>query len=170
MSDVPYDVVKPITVEALTGVTLVPFLNTPVLLKRQISSSVGTASLDELVATCPLNQVQNANVPAGCLSGIYNNYCRDPFSADLLGKCHAIYEQVFRASVFKPLVEVCPAWKFGPRSQKCVFAISSFRAIVSYGDGRKVALGKTQAQELVNTIFASRTFAPCVAPAPRCNW
>jgi hypothetical protein len=170
MSDVPYDVVKPVSLGLLSGITLIPFLNTPVLYKRQATSNQATTSIAELVAMCPLNQVQNADVPAGCLTGIYNKYCREPGNPDQLLKCQETYDHVFRASVFWPLAQACAAWRFGPRSQNCVAAISSFSATITIESNFKMTLGKARAQDLVKTIFASPTFAPCVAPAPTCNW
>ena len=151
MSDVPYDVVMPFSLGVLSEITLTPFLNTPVLYKRQATSN--QASIGELFAMRPLNQVQNADVPAGCLAGIYNKHCTEPRNRGKLSKCQETYDHVFRASVFWPLAVACAAWRFGPRSQNCSAAISSFSAIVITESGLRMTLGKARAQDLVKTKY-----------------
>jgi len=127
MSNVPYDVVVPASIGTLTAVTWTPFLNTQVKLrKRQALSTSALVSTAELIRMCPLNNVQNADVAAGCVAGIYNRFCYNPSNPSLLAQCHDAYNRAFGASFFKPLGDVCPAWRKGPLSASCARAIQSF--------------------------------------------
>jgi hypothetical protein len=175
MSDVPYDVVVPISVGVLTNVTFVPFMNTPVQLrKRQSLSSLSSFSTDELLQLCPLNNIQGQDVAAGCVAGIFNKFCCNPFDAMLLAQCHDAYNRAFAASFFRPLGDVCPAWKKGPLSRSCATAIGSFsyRYLIgkdASGASVFMTLDRTHAQELVRNIFGQPKFAPCQAPFV-CSW
>jgi len=175
MSDVPYDVVAPASIGTLTNVTWAPFLNTPVTLrKRQTLSLSAPISTAELVNMCPLNNVQNADVAAGCVAGIYNRFCYNPADSTLLAQCHDAYNRVFSASFFKPLGDVCPAWRRGPFSASCANAIRSFsyNLLMGYdplGNPVYLNLNSYHAGELVKNIFAQPKFAPCQAPAT-CTW
>jgi hypothetical protein len=143
--------------------------------KRQVVTTTAPISTDELIKMCPLNNVTNADVPAGCVAGIYNTYCYNPGNAVLLGQCHAAYNRAFSASFFKSIGDVCPAWKRGPRSSNCALAISVFSYNLVTGQDPKTGqdiilkLNSQHASQLVSTIFASRTYAPCVAPFA-CYW
>jgi hypothetical protein len=170
MSDVPYDAVRPVSIGLLSNVTLGPFLNTAVLLKkRQILSNQATASTSELLQMCPLNDIQGSHVAAGCIAGIYNHYCYNPLNSTLLSQCHDAYNRAFGASIFKSLGDVCPAWKNGPRSASCVIAIKNFQYHYVDGDRFSVILNYVHAQELVSNIFAQPKYAPCQAPV-HCIW
>jgi hypothetical protein len=175
MSDVPYDVVRPASIGLLSNVTLVPFLETPVNLeKRQVLSFEGLVSATELYSTCQLSNVQGADVAAGCIAGIYNKLCTQPWNADLLSQCQKAYDSVFAVSIFKTLGRVCPAWKNGPRSPNCASAIASFTYTYKMGvdpvTGTQITLklGSSHAKELVGTLFASTKYAPCFAST--CKW
>jgi hypothetical protein len=127
MSDVPYDVVTPASIGTLTDVTFAPFMNTPMQLrKRQTLSSQALISTEDLIKMCPLDNVLGKDVAAGCVAGIYNKFCSNPSDASLLAQCHDAYNRAFGASFFKPLGDVCPAWRKGPLSRSCVTAIKNF--------------------------------------------
>jgi hypothetical protein len=177
MSDVPYDLVRPASVGLLSNVTWEPFMNNTVLSlrKRQVVGTQAPVTTEELIAMCPLNNVQNGDVAAGCAAGIYKRFCTQPFDQNLLWQCHDAYNRAFAASIFKSLGAVCPAWRSGPRSAACSNAISTFSYDYYIGidqnTGKAVylRLGSSHALQLVNNIFASRTYAPCVAPFT-CYW
>jgi hypothetical protein len=177
MSDVPYDVVKPASVALLTNVTLGPFMTTPISnpSKRQFLSTYASVTAEELYRMCPLNNVQGNDVAAGCIAGIYNKFCRNPLNVGLLKKCHDAYDTVFSASFFKPLGEVCPAWKKGPLSRSCALAIANFSHQYFVGIDRTtrkpiyIDLNSSHARDLVRNIFGNRMFAPCQAPF-NCAW
>jgi hypothetical protein len=159
MSDIPYDLVatQPSSVLSPTNWTFI--LDNKPLTKRQQSSSLST---DQLLAMCPLNNVQNADVPAGCVAGIYNKYC---LNVSNLGQCQASYDLVVASSIFKPL-GVCAAWKSGFRSSTCTSAITSFRVSLDY-----ITLTPTHAQDFVNKIFGSKVYAPCYpTETVKCFW
>jgi len=159
MTQVPYDVFAQIPAAGLSPTNWTNFLNIPVLSKRQQSSSL---SSDELYQMCPLNNVQNASVPAGCVAGIYNKYC---LNLSNLGPCQSSYDTVVKASYFKPL-GVCAAWKSGPKSLICANAIQNFTAVVNY-----MILTSTHASDFAKTIFGSQKYAPCVPTANvTCIW
>jgi Leucine-rich repeat (LRR) protein len=170
MSDVPYDVVQPVPLGALSELTLNAFLRTPVTrkVKRQMLSTSAPVSAAELLKMCNLNNVVGQNVAAGCVAGIYNTYCQTPTNPTLLKQCQDTYDRAFGASVFKPLSDVCPAWKQGPRSAACAAAINSFSRPTFGFNGVSIPLNSGHARELVNTVFASKTYAPCVAAT--CKW
>jgi hypothetical protein len=175
MSDVPYDVVRPVSIATLTNVTFAPFMNTAVSLrKREMLSSSTPISTQELLKFCPLDNVLGQDVAAGCIAGIYNKYCYNPFNSTLLNQCHDAYNRAFAASFFKPLGDVCPAWRQGPFSSSCATAVLSFSH--QYLVGRDASgvnvyltLNNTHASELVRNIFAHPKYAPCQAPVV-CSW
>jgi Leucine-rich repeat (LRR) protein len=179
MSDVPYNLVRPASIGLLSDVTLIPFLDTPALLrKRQTSSNTADMTVNELVKLCPLNSgigsASGSDVAAGCISGIYQKYCTKPWDPTLLVQCQRAYEGAFSASIFKELGSVCPAWKSGPRSQDCTSKIAAFSYAYptgidpSSGTQTFIQLTSSTAKEMVNTIFASQKYAPCVAST--CKW
>jgi hypothetical protein len=147
----------------------------PIQRKRQIlNPNAAPATTEELLNMCPLNNVQGADVAAGCIAGIYKSYCTNSSDTQLLNQCHDAYNRAFAASFFKSIGDVCPAWKQGPRSAPCALAITQFSYNYFIGKdpstGRDVflKLNSTHATQLVGSIFASKTYAPCVAPA--CKW
>jgi hypothetical protein len=135
-------------------------MNAPLKSKRNQFSSESAVSLEELLQHCPLNNVQNKDVPSGCVAAIYNKYCTDPADENKLSNCHDAYNKAFGASVFKSLVEVCPSWKKGPQSDSCARAISTFSAVAS-----GVQLQSHHAQQLNKNIFENSKWAPCRANA-----
>ena len=176
MSEIPYDKVMTVPISLLANDTLTPFLNTPVILrKRQTLSVASSLTTEELLRLCPLNSVQNADVAAGCIAGIYNKLCSNPFDATLLAQCHDAYNRAFAAYYFKSLGANCPAWRYGPRSELCASAILTFTYRVSLGydsNGNPVYvnLNRTHASQLVGTIFADQRYAPCMGTAFKCMW
>jgi hypothetical protein len=182
MSSIPYDLVVPVSIGTLTNVTLVPFLNTPALLrKRQTLSSQATLTTEALLKTCPLNSgigsAAGADVAAGCVAGIFQKWCDQPASNDLtiLRQCHEAYNKVFAASFFKPLGDACPAWKKGPQSQSCVKAINNFSYSLYQGIGPSgspvyLNLNSTHAADMVKTTFGNPAYAPCPTTLSVCNW
>jgi Leucine-rich repeat (LRR) protein len=117
--------------------------------KRSFTSSMSTS---ELYATCQLNNLQDADVRAGCIAGVYSTYCRS--TAKQLD-CFRAYNAVLDNSIFKPL-GVCFAWRNGPKSQECGIAIARFYVVLEY-----ITLTRTHAQELTNSILGSPVYAPC---------
>jgi hypothetical protein len=174
MSDIPYDAVVPVPLATLSNVTLVPFLNTPLTLRKRQALAVGAnVTVDSLIQMCPLNNVQDPNVPAGCIAGIYNRYCLNPADSSLLTQCQQAYDQAFAASIFSKIGAVCPAWKNGPLSNSCLGEVAAFKYPLwmgkdSEGKDFYLQLTGTHAEELRKTIFASPKYAPCVAPT--CKW
>ena len=173
MSTIPYDAVRPASVATIGNEIWLAFMKSTVSLnKRQIVTA--PISTEELIRMCPMNNVQNPDVAAGCIAGIYNRFCRYPGNAVLLGQCHDAYNRVFAASYFKPLGDVCPAWRRGPRSLSCAQAISAFSYNYFLGNdaisGQPVylQLDSRHAHQLVVNIFANPTYAPCVAST--CIW
>jgi hypothetical protein len=131
--------------------------------------------MEALVKMCPLNNVTNADVAAGCIAGIYMNFCAAPKNTASLTDCHHAYNQVFSNSFFKPLGDVCPAWRSGPYSAQCLRAVSTFtysyRVGVNQVTGEIIymKLTSTHASQLVRNVFGSPVFAPCTTPST-CNW
>jgi hypothetical protein len=174
MSSVPYNNVARASIGTLSTVTWTPFWNTPVIKKRQQLATTVPVSTEELLRLCQLNNVQSSDVGAGCVAGIYNKYCTNPSNPTLLKQCHDLYDQVFSASVFKPLGDVCPAWKKGPLSFSCANAVNAFSAVIFIGNDPEgnptyLPLGRNMAREVVKNIFGQPKFAPCQAPFT-CNW
>jgi Leucine-rich repeat (LRR) protein len=171
MSTVPYDILKPASIGLIEDTMWTNFVNTPVASKkRQITTASAPVTTEELVQLCPLNNVQDSNVAAGCAAGIYQKFCTKPTDPILLSQCHDAYDRAFGASFFKSIGEVCPAWKSGPKSFACASAVKSFS--YSYLVGTDpftqapiyLKLTSTHAAQLVKNIFSSPTYAPCVAP------
>ena len=135
-------------------------------------SSVSSVTVDQLITMCPLNNVQSADVPAGCIAGIHIKHCTNPLT---FAQCQSSYDQAFASSIFSSIGAVCPAWKSGPRSSACASAISRFTYdyISGYDDGvpNIIKLDKTHAQMLVESTLGSRVFAPCLSSATlTCRW
>jgi len=176
MSDVPYDLVTPASAGTLSTVTWDVFLTTPVSLrKRQELSTSALTSTQELIKLCDLNTA--GELPAGCISGIYNMYCTSPTNTNLLLQCHDAYNRAFGASKFKAIGDVCPSWKVGPRSPSCLTAVKNFKAQLEMGRNPQtgepiyLTLTATHAEELRKNIFASPRYAPCVtSDKVKCNW
>lgn len=135
------------------------------LSKRQ-ASAPKTLSPEELYALCPLNQV-TSNIASGCIAGVYMKYCYQiPPTEAAFAQCHSVYNQVFSQSIFKTLGDICPAWKKGPRSVECAMAINNFYVDLGY-----MIVTPQMAKNLVNTIFSSKTYAPCVSVGTIvCRW
>lgn len=159
MSVIPYDVFVQNPAAALSPTNWTTLLQVPVFSKRQMTSTLSAASLYQM---CPLNQIQNKEVVAGCIAGIYNNFCR---ISSALAECHSAYNQVVSQSYFSPLL-VCAAWKNGPSSSACSQAILNFYVPLDY-----MTLRSVQANDFVSTIFRSPTYAPCFPSSIlKCNW
>jgi Leucine-rich repeat (LRR) protein len=166
MSLVPYDLVSSNPSFTLRATDWQNYLGVSGLRKRQFVSSVGELSAEQLYAMCPLNDVRNPEVPAGCIAGIYKYFCADVSTEASLARCHLAYDQVFTVSIFKPLGDVCFAWKKGPTSFECVSAIKEFRYTLPY-----MEVTSAHAGYLVSNILASRTFAPCYDTGSiTCKW
>jgi len=127
--------------------------------KRQLTTKVFAYTLYD---TCPLNNVFSSSIPASCISGIYNLYCRN---LSQLSQCHSAYNTILSRSYFAPLA-VCAAWRNGPRSTACSLAVSQFRVILPL-----LVLDKSHATSFRDSVFASRVYAPCVTTSTvRCQW
>jgi hypothetical protein len=139
--------------------------------KRQFLSSLSsisdydrstTLSTDQLYALCPLNDVQSADVPVGCIAGVYRKYCLK----DDLFDCRDAYTRIFGASIFKSLGLSCPPWLFGPSSLQCVQAIANFNVDLGY-----VNLTSFHASEINKAVFRKGQYAPCINTATvKCKW
>jgi len=156
MSTIPYDVFARNPAVSLSTTNWTNLLDTPVLMKRQMSS---TMSGEDLYQLCPLNDVRNSEVVAGCVSGIYNKFCKNLSN---LGPCQSAYDTIVSQSYFAPL-GVCAAWKSGPKSSKCTSAISTFRVRLDF-----MTLTASHARDFVSSIFGSKTYAPCSSGS--CQW
>lgn len=156
MTSVPYDVMSQNPSMTLLDTDWNTYLSLPSLDKRQLTSSAGNLTTNQLYALCPLNDVRNPEVPAGCIAGIYRKFCLDIGTEDKLAVCHGVYNQVFAASIFKPIGEVCPAWKKGPRSADCRAVISKFSYVLPY-----FKVTSEHAANLTANILGSKTYAPC---------
>jgi hypothetical protein len=126
--------------------------------KRQQYSTSTDLTPDQLYSLCPLNDVTNPNVAAGCVAGIYQKYCANlPPTFAAYSRCQNTYDKVFDLSIFKPLGDVCPAWRDGPRSAACMRAVSTFSVNLGY-----IVVNSQMAGQLVSNIFGSRLYAPCI--------
>jgi hypothetical protein len=125
MSTIPYDVFAQNPSAGLSPTNWTNLFSIPVRAKRQITSALST---EELFKMCPLNNVRDSNVPAGCVVGIYNKFC---LNLSDLSACQSSYDTVVAASYFKSL-GVCAAWKSGPKSFACASAITSFRVVLDF--------------------------------------
>jgi hypothetical protein len=154
---IPNDVFANNPAGVLTPTNWTNLMNLPVIRKRSFTSSM---NVDELLQLCPLSRVQD--VPAGCVSGIYNKYCLDRSN---LGSCQSNYDYVIQNSALSPL-GVCAAWKEGPVSRACRDRIATFYVDLGY-----VKLTSIHASSFVNTVLKSQTYAPCVTTSTvTCNW
>ena len=169
VADAPFTIVANMSTVLLSEVTWLSFLESPVLLeKRQQSSNKAPVTTEQLLKMCPLNNVMGADLAAGCIAGIYNRFCKTPSDSSLLGQCHDAYNRAFAASYFKPLGDVCPAWKNGPVSASCLRAIGSFTHSYNIGSGKTFEVTSKHARDLVNVLFRQPKFAPCQAPFTCC--
>jgi len=160
MSSIPYDIFAKNPAAVLSPTNWTNLLQIPVSLKkRQLTSSL---KVDELYRLCPLNDVTNKDVVAGCVAGIYNKFC---LNLSNLGNCQSAYDQVIAQSVFKPL-GVCAAWKSGMTSPDCTGAISRFSVKLEY-----IVLGSQNARDFAFTVLGSKKYAPCVTTSTvTCKW
>ena len=166
MSLIPYDLVSQNPSFTLSDTTWASFMSITTLKKRQQLSTAAGLTADQLYALCPLNDVRNPEVPAGCIAGVYNKFCLDISTAEKLDICQSVYNQVFQVSIFKPLGDVCPAWKNGPRSFECANAIRNFKYVLPY-----MVVTSDHAAQLTASIFGSRTYAPCYnIGSITCKW
>lgn len=166
MTLVPYDVLSRNPSFTFLDTDWANYLSLTPLRKRQSTNSQGSLTADQLLALCPLNNVQSADVPAGCIAGLYNKYCMGITTLDALKQCQSMYDQVFAVSIFSSIGAVCPAWKYGPRSGQCAQAIKTFSYQLPY-----ILVTSDMAANLTANILGSRTYAPCVSmPGMTCNW
>jgi len=166
MISIPYDLVSHNPSMTLLESDWNAYLNSSSFTKRQLISNVGNMTTDQLYALCPLNDVTNPEVPAGCIAGIYRKFCTDIATEAKLAECQSVYNRVFAASIFKPIGEVCPAWKQGPRSKECFTATSKFRYQLPY-----ILVTSEHATNLSATIFGSKKYAPCYNVGKiACRW
>jgi hypothetical protein len=167
MTTIPYDLVSQNPSFTLTEEDWENYLDVSSIRKRQLLSSAASLTAEQLYALCPLNDITNADVPAGCIAGIYQKFCvRAQFEDIALPICQNAYDQVFSVSIFKPIAEVCPAWKKGPQSAECASAIKDFRFQLPY-----ILVTSAHAANLNANIFARPRYAPCRNTASvTCNW
>jgi len=159
VSSIPYDAFTKNTAAGLSPQNWTNIFSLSSLYKRSFSSS---QAVEEAYSLCPLNDVKNANVAAGCITGIYNKFCRDTKD---LQSCHSAYDNVVASSIFQPL-RVCAAWRSGPNSMTCASAIQNFLVVTDY-----MTLTSRHAMEFKSSIFASKLYAPCVSTSSvTCNW
>ena len=123
-------------------------------------------SVDDLFALCPLNDVMNPELPAGCIAGLYKKFCTDVDTYEKLSVCQDIYDQVFGASIFNSIGQVCPAWRNGPRSLKCKSTLKNFKVDLGY-----MTVTSEHASNLTSVILGSTKFAPCYdVGGITCRW
>jgi hypothetical protein len=134
----------------------------PVLKKRQ--QITNEMSRDQLYALCPVNQVNSADVAAGCIAGVYQKFCTNPADLSMMAECRNAYNRILTNSAFKVIGEACPTWMSGPRSANCAQAISNFRPVVVENN---IILTADTARQFVENILARPKFAPCVADSSR---
>jgi len=172
MTLVPYDLFVKNPVSTLSITNMTNFLATPRLVKRGSSSTTATLTTQQLLDMCPLNKFQNQDISAGCLAGIVY-FCQR--KADLT-QCHRYYEITFSNSIFKPIGDNCPAWKYGPNSANCKNALNGFYFRLSYtsSTGRDYLyniVDQTFATFFAKTLFTNRDYAPCItSDQVKCTW
>jgi hypothetical protein len=144
-------------------------MNQTSLLKRQQVSSISGYTSQQLYDMCPLNDVTNPNVPAGCVAGIYTKFCAGLSPTDAIGyaNCRNAYDTVLARSIFNPIGAVCPAWKNGPKSMACAQAIAAFKVDLGY-----IVVTPAIAQNLVVNLIGNPIYSPCVTipGSVTCNW
>jgi len=135
--------------------------------KRQDAvTSSEKLNADTLFALCPLNDIRNPEVPAGCIAGLYKKFCLDVSSHDKLAQCQSMYDQVLSASIIRSVGEVCPAWKNGPRSLKCRAAVKAFSYDLGY-----MVVTSDHISNFTNSILGSPRFSPCMnSNTTTCKW
>jgi len=162
MSLIPYDVFVKNPISTMTVQNLTNFLATPKLIKRQASSTVATLTTDQLLAMCPLNNVANQDILAGCVGGIVY-FCQGQTD---LTQCQRYYDTVFSYSIFAPIGANCPAWKYGPRSSQCNTTVNSFSVSLQY-----TTVNKDFASFFAKTLFTNTSYAPCInTTTVKCTW
>jgi len=128
--------------------------------KRSQSSNLGKWTPQELYNMCPLNNMKDSTLPAGCVAGIYQRFCRDPRT---YVECQNAYDSVLSQSYFAPL-KVCAAWYSGPYSADCKTTMQDFRVLLPEGG----SLGPSIAEAFVTTLLANPNYARC--PLESCKW
>jgi hypothetical protein len=156
MTLVPYDLVSRNPSFTLVDSDWLSYMSTSTIKKRQITSSSATLTADQLYALCPLNDVTNPEVPAGCIAGVYQKFCLDISTEAKQAQCQSVYDQVFAVSIFKSIGAVCPAWKKGPRSFDCLTAVKNFQYQLPY-----ILVTSQMAANLTSNILGSQKYAPC---------
>jgi hypothetical protein len=139
------------------------------LAKRQQLTTGTPYTAQQLYDLCPLNNVTNPNVPAGCIAGIYKKFCYNLAPTDATGyaRCRNAYDAVLAQSIFAPIGAVCPAWRNGPKSMACAQAIAAFKVDLGY-----IVVTPAIAQNLVINLIGNPIYAPCVTipDSVTCNW
>jgi len=158
IADIPQKIfnLNPAAVLSPANWTNLLSINVQTKVKRQQSSSM---TAQELYQLCPLNEIRKREVVAGCVSGIYNRFCKDKSD---LKDCQDKYDAVVSQSYFAPL-GVCAAWRSGPNSPNCRDAITSFVVKLDY-----ITLTRSHANDFVSSIYNNRVYAPC--NGDKCKW
>jgi hypothetical protein len=134
--------------------------------KRQQALTGGRLNTDDLFALCPVIEALNPEPLAGCIAGLYLKYCYEVDTYGKLAECQRKYDQVFGASIFKTIGQVCPAWKNGPRSLKCKSTIKNFKIDLGY-----MTVTREYASNLTSLILGSTKIAPCYDINDiKCRW
>jgi hypothetical protein len=165
MSTIPHNLVSFNPSFTLDSKDWGDYMNISNLQKRQQTSNRNQMTADQLYALCPLNNIQNPEVPTGCIAGLHTKFCADVSTPEKQANCHFVYDQVFTVSIFKPIGDVCPAWKRGPRSFECSRAINNFKFELPY-----IRVTSDHAANLVKNIFSSPLYAPCRSTFMTCHW
>jgi Leucine-rich repeat (LRR) protein len=139
------------------------------LVKRGLLSSVSGLTVNELYSLCPISDIYNSTVAAGCVAGIYNKYCTGP----ILTQCQQIYNDILSRSIFANLAS-CFAWREGPSSNICKSSIASYnyKYFMGYDASNNpvyTTLNYVHAGYLYTSIFTSKTYAPCT-DLKVCKW
>jgi hypothetical protein len=166
LSLIPFDLLSQSPSFSLAETDWEAYLENSPLNKRQFLSIEPSLNASQLFAMCPISDIQNPEVPAGCIAGIYKNFCMDLRTEQKMARCQEAYNKVFLVSIFKPIGEVCPAWRFGPRSLECAAAVRNFKFQLPY-----MTVTSDHAAQLAANVFGSRTYSPC-NPIGRisCKW
>lgn len=161
MSSIPYDIAVRNPVSTMSVQNLTNFLATPVFVKRESSSTVASLTTDQLLKMCPLNNVANQDILAGCVAGIVY-FCQAQTD---LTPCQRYYDTIFSRSIFEPIGANCPAWKSGPNSGNCIKAVETFSVSLEY-----TTVNKDFANFFARILFADQKYAPCNSIAQKCTW
>ena len=164
MSLIPYDIMAKNPVSSMSVQNLTDFLaigKLEKLVKRESSSTVATLTTDQLLAMCPLNNVANQDILAGCVAGIVY-FCQGQTD---LTPCQRYYNTVFSYSIFAPIGANCPAWKYGPKSSNCNNTVNSFSVSLD-----RTTVNKEFATFFAKTLFTNKEYAPCNSLVQKCTW